>query len=139
MAHFGVGGGWARYPDQPKAPGPPPLWDAGPRCASFYGMVGQRGEDKDLGSYVYPENNGCFECPDCKGEGLAPEDCVCACARRDCGCAGVWTGEPEYVEYAVHPRYVQMVGDMCRAARTETGSTSVATKRQPRCATPSSG
>ena len=111
MAHFGVGGGWPRYAHQPSATGNI-SGNAAPLCASFYGMVGSRGEDRQLGSYVYPINAGCLDCPDCAAEGLDEADCVCACARDDCGCGGVWTGDPAYVETIVAPEYVQVVGDM---------------------------
>lgn len=111
MAHFGVGGGWPRYADQPEPPGHIAN-NAAPLCASFYGMVGQRGEDKVLGSYVYPVNAGCFACPDCAARDLPLRDCVCGCARDECACDGVWTGNRSYTEYVVDPKYVQVVGDM---------------------------
>ena len=91
MAHFGVGGGWPRYAHQPPATGNI-SGNAAPLCASFYGMVGSRGEDRQLGSYVYPVNAGCFACPDCAADELPLKKCVCGCAREHCACEGVWTG-----------------------------------------------
>ena len=38
--------------------------------------------------------------------------CVCTCARPDCTCSGLWTGNPELELTIVDPEYVQVVGDM---------------------------
>merc|ERR1711988_943237 len=65
-----------------------------------------------MGSYIYPINAGCMECPVCEAGVTSVEDCVCKCARDDCKCSGIWTGNPTLELTMVDPKYVQVVGDM---------------------------